>query len=374
MKLVAIISPGLEAEAAKELYELGAAEIQPLPRCVEFQVDLQCFYRIHLRSRLPFRFLREIARFHCNNPESLYTNAQQAFDWIRWLPPSKTFKVDVSGTSFGLTHSHFTALQVKNAIIDLQRSSCGKRSDISVQDPDICIHLHLHNNQAVLSLDSSAHSLHRRGFRPAMGVAPLKENLAAGLLRLTNWDFSMPLVDPLCGSGTFLIEGAALALGLAPGLHQKFLFTNWPDFDTSLWEQEKHLAQVSQLPKQQLPKIIGCEKNSEIANQAKSNIIESGLGLEIKIQNSHFFDLELPNDKGLIVCNPPYGKRSGKEEDLETLYNELGSFCKKKASGWNLWLLNGNPNLSKFLRLKAKRRIPVSNGGIDCRWLHYEIN
>ncbi len=374
MKVIAVLPPGLEEEGAKELKELGGLLIKPLKRSVSFEADMRCLYRINLLARLPFRFLREIATFSCDGPQNLYKGVQEAFDWSRWLHPSKSFRVDISGFSKSLTHSHFTALQVKNALVDLQREFWGERSNIDVHNPDLCIHLHLVNSQAVLSLDTSSDSLHRRGYRAAMGIAPLKENLAAGLIRITNWDCSSPLVDPLCGSATFLIEAASIVCGLSPGLNRRFLFKSWADFDQDLWNEEKNSAFNNQPFFQKPPKIIGCEKNVEIARQAKVNIKQAGLEDFVEIHNSHFLELQLPNENGVLVCNPPYGKRSGSRDDLELLYQELGSFCKKNASGWQMWLLSGNPDLTKHLRLKANQRIPVSNGGIDCRWLNYRIH
>ncbi|KGG13333.1 MULTISPECIES: THUMP domain-containing class I SAM-dependent RNA methyltransferase [Prochlorococcus] len=373
MKVLAVLPPGLETEGANELQALGALDVKPFKGSVFFQADLSCLYRVNLLARLPFRFLREIARFSCRSPKELYWNIQNAFNWNIWLHPSKTFRVDVSGISDLLPHTHFTALQVKNALVDFQRNNWGHRSDIDTEEPDICFHLHLNGHEAVLSLDTAAFSLHRRGYRPAMGLAPLKENLAAGLIRLTGWDFSTPLVDPLCGSGILLIEAVSMAIGIAPGLNRSYLFENWPDFDSDLWDSQKDFAQGKALSRPKISKIIGCEKDFNVANQAKDNIKEAGLEQFIEIHNSDFGDLELPNQKGFLVCNPPYGKRSGSEEDLPSLYQKLGSFCKQNASGWQLWLLSGNPNLSRYLYLKANKRVPISNGGIDCRWLHYSI-
>ena len=374
MKCVAILPGGLEAEGVKELIDLGAYSINSLKRSVSFEADLACFYRIHLLSRLPFRVLRQIAEFPCNGPDSLYFQIQEAFPWDVWISPSQTFRVDVSGSTFGLTHSHFSALQVKNAIIDLQRKVFGKRSSINVNNPDFCVHLHLNQGKGVVSLDSSRESLHRRGYRPAMGLAPLKENLAAGLIHKTQWDGSIPLVDPLCGSGIFLIEAVSIFLGIPSGLNKSFLFEKWLDFDLNLWNEQREIVKNMNLKNYNLPKIIGCEKDLDIANQAKENVSHAGLTSLIDVQNISFQDLELPSKKGILICNPPYGKRIGDEHNLINLYKDFGNFCKKNASGWDLWVLNGNPNLSKFLYMKSTQRIPINNGGIDCRFLKYSIN
>tara|TARA_Y100001968_G_scaffold45599_1_gene35692 strand:- start:67554 stop:68690 length:1137 start_codon:yes stop_codon:yes gene_type:complete len=373
-ELIAVLPQGLEDEGAKELLELGAYSIRKFNRSVSFLANLDCFYRVHLQARLPFRFLRHLAEFECNGPKSLYLGVKKAVDWDIWLPPEKSFRVNTSGRTFGLTHTHFSSLQVKNAIIDLQREKFGKRSDINLIEPHVALHLHLGGGRAYLSLETYSESLHKRGYRPAMGIAPLKENLAAGLIRLSNWPDCLPIADPLCGAGTLLIEAASIAIGLSPGLNRSFLFENWHDFDGNLFLKEKDLAKKNQKFTKKLPTIIGCEQNLEIANQAKENIRLAGLEGIIEIKNSNFLDFQLPIKQGFLVCNPPYGKRLGNEEDLKNLYQKLGDFCKANASGWQFWILNGNPNLSRFLRMKAAKKIPVNNGGIDCRWLQYLIN
>ena len=374
MKLVASISQGLEKEGAQELIELGAKAVKASRRHILLEADLACLYRLHLRSRLSFRFLREIARFPCSGPHELYRSVQSSIDWENWLKPKQSFRVDVTGFGEGLSHTHFTALQVKNAIIDLQRERWGLRSSIDLINPDICFHLHLANNQAVLSVDGSNSSLHKRGYRPAVGVAPIKETLAAGLMRMTGWDGTNNLVDPLCGSGTLLIEAVSSLLGIASGLNRQFLFKNWPDFDNSIWDRELKMSKKLKTFDRKLPKIIGCEVDEIIANAAIANVKKAGLENYIQIINCPFQEFQLPPGLGFLICNPPYGKRIGDEDQLPNLYKQLGEYCKKKASGWDLWLLNGNPKLSKYIGMKANRRFQVNNGSIDCRWLNYKIN
>ena len=373
MKLVASISQGLEKEGAQELRELGAQEVKASNRHILFEADLACLYRLHLRSRLSFRFLREICRFPCTGPHELYRGVQSAIDWGKWLHPKKSFRVDVTGFGKGLSHTYYTALQVKNAIIDLQRERFGLRSSVDLKKPDMCFHLHLANNQGVFSVDGSYESLHKRGYRPAVGLAPIKETLAAGLIRMTGWDGTRNLVDPLCGSGTFLIEAVSILLGIASGLDRKFLFKNWPDFDIAIWNRELKMAKKVQTFRKKLPKVIGCEVDEIIANSARDNVRNAGLENYIEIINCPFQELQLPPGLGLLICNPPYGKRIGDVNQLPNLYQELGKFCKKQAAGWDLWLLNGNPKLSKYLGMRAERRFQVNNGSIDCRWLNYKI-
>ncbi|WP_320677680.1 class I SAM-dependent RNA methyltransferase [Prochlorococcus sp. MIT 1300] len=374
MKVIAVFPQGLEMEGAKELSLHGAQQVKLRRGLVEFQSDMACLYRLHLQARLPFRFLREVARFPCSDPRTLYLGIQRALDWHSWLPPSLSFRVDVSGSTSRLNHSHFSALQVKNALVDFQRQCWGKRSDVNLGDPDLCFHLHLNNGAAILSLDGVSGSLHRRGYRAAMGVAPIKENLAAGLIGMTSWESSLPLVDPLCGSGTFLIEAASLALQILPSKNRTFLLKNWADFDSRLWEKELQLAAPPENKKINMPLIIGCEADEEIARQANANVCAAGLQKVIHIKIGDFEDLRMPDKKGVIVCNPPYGKRIGRDTDLSHLYIKLGQFLKTKASGWDFWMLSGNPSLSAFLKMKCNSRIPINNGGIDCRWLHYAIH
>jgi len=374
MKIVASISQGLEKEGAKELIELGAKSVKASRRHISFEADMACLYRIHLRARLSFRFLREIVKFPCHGPNELYDGVQRLIDWENWLQPRQSFRVDVTGFGEGLSHTHFTALQVKNAIVDLQRERWGLRSSIDLNNPDMCFHLHLSNYQAVLSVDGSNSSLHKRGYRPAVGIAPIKETLAAGLMRMTEWDGTNNLVDPLCGSGTFLIEAVSMLLGIASGMDRQFLFKNWPDFDISFWNKELKMAKKIKPLNKKLPKIIGCEVDEMIAHSASENVRKAGLKDYIEIINCPFQELQLPPGLGLLVCNPPYGKRIGDENQLPNLYKQLGEYCKKQASGWDLWLLNGNPKLSKYIGMKANRRFQVNNGSIDCRWLNYKIN
>ena len=380
---LAVLPPELEEAGAAELAELGALEVQPLRRAVRCRTDLATYYRLHLRARLPFRLLRQLAVFPCLNRDDLYAGVQRGADWDRWLPPELSFRVDASGSIPGLSHSHYNALQVKNALVDGQRRRWGARSSVDLDDPDLSLHLHLspgrpgQTPQATLSLDGSGDSLHRRGYRAAMGLAPLKENLAAGLIRLTGWDGSVPLADPLCGSGTLLIEAACIALGRQPGLDRRFALERWPDFDGRIWGREVEAASALELDHlangQPLAPIVGQELDPAVLEQAQANAEAAGVARWLELRGGDCRSFQPPPGPGVLVCNPPYGDRIGEREQLEQLYADLGAMLKERCSGWDLWLLSGNAELTGALRMKASRRIPVSNGGIDCRWLHYAI-
>ncbi len=373
MNLIASSPEGLEKYLAREIFDLGGFNVKPHKRSVSFECDYATLYRIHFFSRVAFRFYRKVSDFVCHDRKTLYEGVRGSFDWLQWLPFDKTFNVQVTGKNSFLSHSHFTALEVKNAIIDLQRYTWNKRSNISLDNPDLIIHLHLNNDLAVISLQTSIESLHKRGYRPASGNAPLKENLASGLLKMTEWDGRKPLLDLMCGSGTFLIEAINQVLEVPLKIKEFYLFENWLDFEKDLYLYEKKKAQEKNIRFDSLSKVIGYEINREVFDQAKENVSLAGLSQYIDLKNDDFKNLKLNLSEGLILCNPPYGKRIGDEEKLIELYKEIGEFLKKNFSGWEFWLLSGNPKLTRYLKMKSSIKIPVSNGGIECRWIKYLI-
>ncbi len=373
MNVVASSPEGLEKSLAEEISNLGGFNINTYKRFINFECDFETFYRVHFYSRLAFRFYREIASFNCYDKQSLYAGVRDSFDWLNWLHFDNTFNVQVTGRTSSLSHTHFTALEVKNSITDLQQAVWNKRSNISLANPDFIIHLHLNNNKAILSLQSSVESLHKRGYRPAIGNAPLKENLASGLINMTQWNGKVPLLDFMCGSGTFLIEAVNQYLGVPINIDQVYLFENWLDFRKDIYLNEKNKAKNKIINYEKLPTIIGCEINKKVFEQANINISLAGLENYIELINSDFLALQLSCTPGIIICNPPYGKKLGDENELIYLYEQMGIFLKNNFSGWEFWLLSGNPKLTKYLKMKSSLKIPVSNGGIDCRWIKYLI-
>ena len=373
MNVVASSPEGLEKSLAEEISNLGGFNINTYKRFINFECDFETFYRVHFYSRLAFRFYREIASFNCYDKQSLYAGVRDSFDWLNWLHFDKTFNVQVTGRTSSLSHTHFTALEVKNSITDLQQAVWNKRSNISLDNPDFIIHLHLNNNKAILSLQSSVESLHKRGYRPAIGNAPLKENLASGLINMTQWNGKVPLIDFMCGSGTFLIEAVNQFLRVPINIDQVYLFENWLDFRKDIYLNEKNKAKNKIINYEKLPTIIGCEINKKVFEQANVNISLAGLENYIELINNDFLALQLSCTPGIIICNPPYGKKLGDENELIYLYEQMGIFLKNNFSGWEFWLLSGNPKLTKYLKMKSSLKIPVSNGGIDCRWIKYLI-
>ena len=368
----ATVARGLEETAAEELAELGAKNIRPDFTGVHFQGDKALLYRVNLWSRIIFRVLVPIAEVKSYNAQQLYRSVKK-LDWTQYLQPDMSIAVNCTGKNNNLNHTHFTALQIKNALVDWQRDKYGERSDVDVENPDLLINAHIHKNQCILSLDSSGSSLHRRGYRPAMGIAPLKETLAAALITMSEWTPDLPFLDPLCGSGTLVIEAALKALNIAPGLYrQRFGFQTWLDFDESLWEEIRTEAEASKLSELSVP-IMGSDRDLDIIEQAQDNALNCGLAAQIDFYQQELSEIEAPADKGIIICNPPYGQRIGNTEELGALYKLLGDIFKQRFTGWTAYVITGNKELSKKIGLRTSRRLPVYNGSLPCTLLKYEL-
>jgi len=371
----ATVARGLEPIAAQELERLGASDVRPDFTGVHFVGDRSLLYRVNLWARTIFRVLVTLREFHCPDAERLYQEVQK-IPWQQYLQPHNTLAVNATGGNQKLNHTHFTALQVKNAIVDQQRRQFGQRSSVDTQNPDLLINAHIHQNRCILSLDSSGSSLHKRGYRPAMGLAPLKETLAAALLDMAEWEPSLPFLDPLCGSGTLPLEASLKALNIAPGLFRRqFAFEKWSDFDEPLWQQLLEEAENSELSELKAP-IIGCDRDLDILNQARINAEQCGVADKLTFTQKDLSVLSLldaPADHGVIICNPPYGERIGDVKELGDLYKLLGDVFKQSFKGWTAFVLTGNKELAKRVGLKASRRIPVYNGSIPCTLLKYEL-
>lgn len=372
MQGFATVARGLEALAAKELESLEIKGVEPGFCGVGFRGSLADLYRINLWARLPFRVLVEVGSFPCEDANDLYTGVQQ-IDWQPYLTPEQTLTVRATGKTRQLNHTHFNALQVKNAIVDQQRDRFGERSSVDTQSPDVGVNVHIDREKTVVSLDSSGSSLHRRGYRPAVGAAPLKESLAAALIQLSDWQPDLPFLDPLCGSGTLPIEAGLQALNIAPGLfRERFGFETWPSFDAALWQQLKQAAEAAE--KTDLPApIFGSDLDGNILTQARRNASLSGLEGLITFTQQDLAEVTAPADQGIIICNPPYGERLGDDRELRRLYKLLGDVLKQQFKGWTAYVLSGNKALSKYIGLKSAKRFPVYNGSLPCQLMKYEL-
>ncbi|MGL5064066.1 MAG: THUMP domain-containing class I SAM-dependent RNA methyltransferase [Microcoleus sp.] len=368
----ATVARGLETIAAKELEQLGAQDVEPDFTGVYFAGDRTLLYRVNLWSRTIFRVLVPIAKFRCSNADMLYREVRK-ISWDEFLDPDNTLAVNCTGGNEKLNHTHYTALQVKNAIADQQRDLFNKRSSVDVNNPDLLINIHIDRDKGILSLDSSGGSLHRRGYRPAVGAAPLKETLAAALLDMAEWTPDLPFLDPMCGSGTLPLEASLKALNIAPGLfREKFGFMTWRNFDEPLWDKLWQEAENSELS--ELKQIIsGCDRDFDMISQARTNAQQAGIASKIQFAQTELSKLEAPADRGILICNPPYGERLGDAQELGDLYKLLGDVFKQRFKGWNAFILTGNKELGKRVGLRTSKRIPVFNGSIPCTLLKYEL-
>ncbi|MEM9136977.1 MAG: THUMP domain-containing protein [Cyanobacteria bacterium P01_F01_bin.42] len=368
----ATVARGLEELAAQELQELGAKKVQPGFCGVSFKGDRALLYRTNLWARLPFRILRRLQHVSCRTAEELY-NGIQTIDWSDYLNPDYSLAVTATGKNNRLNHSHFTALQVKNAIVDQQRQRFSARSFVDAKHPDVRINVHINRDRCVVSLDSSGNSLHRRGYRSAMGAAPLKESLASALIRLSDWQPDQTFFDPLCGSGTLPLEASLQALNLAPGLmRDRFGFQTWMDFDFDLWQGLLSEAQAQQ--KTTVPGLIlGSDNNPDVIEQAQFNAQQCGVQTWVNFETRELSTIEPPTDSGVIFCNPPYGERLSSSQELGEFYRQLGTTFKERFKGWVAYVLSGNKKLSQTIGLRSSDRFAVYNGSLPCQLLRYEL-
>jgi putative N6-adenine-specific DNA methylase len=368
----ATVARGLEALAAEELEQLGASSIEAGFCGVAFEADRALLYRANLWARLPFRILVKLQDFACQDSDDLYRGVQ-AIDWAEYLTPDQTLAVTATGKHDQLNHSHFTALQVKNAIVDQQQQVFGDRSDVETQAPDVRVNVHVDRDQCTVSLDSSGDSLHRRGYRPAVGAAPLKESLAAALIQLSGWQPEQMFYDPLCGSGTLPLEASLKALNIAPGLfRERFGFETWLDSDSALLERLISEAEASQRDVLPAP-IWGSDRSEELIQQATSNAQSCGVLNHVWFSQMELLDVTAPADSGVLFCNPPYGERLGRDSDLGAFYKLLGTVLKQRFKGWTAFVLSGNKELAQSIGLKSSQRIAIYNGTLPCQLMKYEL-
>jgi putative N6-adenine-specific DNA methylase len=368
----ATVARGLEALAAQELTELEAIDATPGFCGVAFSGDQELLYRVNLWARIPFRILVKLAEFPCLDPTDLFEGLQ-SIDWQQHITPDLSMAVTATGKNDQLNHSHFTAVQVKRAITEQQKAKLGDRSDVDTENPAVRINVHIEEDSCTVSLDSSGNSLHRRGYRPAVGAAPLKESLAAALVKMSGWQPELTFLDPLCGSGTLPIEATMQALNIAPGIfREKFGFETWPSFNQELFDRLFKAAETGEKSALIAP-IIGSDHNSGVIQQAQSNAVKCGIDQHLQFLHRELADLEAPADCGVLMCNPPYGERLGRDSDLGAFYGLLGDVLKHRFKGWTAFVLSGNKELAKSIGLKSAQRMPVFNGTLPCQLMKYEM-
>lgn len=367
----AAVPRGAEDIAAHELKMLGIAGAIAGKGGVAFVADRSGLYRANLWLRTASRLLVQLAVFPCSNPDELYAGVH-VIAWQDLITPAMTLAVDCSLRDSALTHSGFVALKTKDAVVDRIREACGSRPSVDTSSPDVRINVHLHKNVCTVSLDSSGEPLDRRGYRLERNEAPLRETLAAAVVALTGWDGSVPLVDPMCGSGTIPVEAALQVARIPPGLKRSFGFQHWLDFDSSLWDRLVREAEdgIQRVP---VGLITGYDKDSRALALAARNSAGAGLEGQIHYFHADLMEFKPEGNKGVVIINPPYGIRMGEEDDLRELYCQIGDIMKKRCKGWTGYVLTGNLELAKYIGLKASRRFVLFNGPIECRLLKYEL-
>lgn len=368
----ATTAKGVEEVLAAELVRLGATEVAADSGGVRFGGGMEAAYLANLWLRTASRVLMPLGEFPCEGPDELYRGVH-ALEWQRYLTPAMTLAVDCNLRDSALTHSGFVALKTKDAIVDRLRDHYGSRPSVDTKDPDLRVNVRLFRNRCTVSLDSSGVPLDRRGYRLDRHEAPLKENLAAALVELSGWDGTIPLIDPMCGTGTIVVEAAMKALRIPPGLSRRqFGFQRWHGFDGGLWERIVARARQGVLAELPAP-VQGSDISHSAVNMAAQNASRAGVLDRILLSRGALAELEPPPGPGVIVINPPYGKRLGEEEALRPLYKEIGDVLKKRCKGYTAYLFTGNLELAKSVGLKATRRMVLYNGPIECRLLKYEM-
>jgi 23S rRNA (guanine2445-N2)-methyltransferase len=370
-KFFATCPRGLELALADELRQLKAEKIHAVGGGVQFDGDFFLCYRANLESRIASRVLWQVATDDYRNEEDIYRTAF-ALPWTDWFEPARTIRVDVSATKSPLTSVNFVTLKIKDAVCDKIRRLSGRRPSVNTREPDIPIQGHLTDHDFTLYLDTTGEPLFKRGMRMVTGEAPLRENLAAGILRLAGWVPGIPLLDPMCGSGTILLEAAHMAIDIAPGLGRHFAFEKFKHFDGRRWRELRQRSVSRQKPKMSQA-IYGSDLSSDVLNAARANLMAAGLEKIVSLKQANVLEIFAPAQEGIIVTNPPYGVRLGEQQALAEFYPKLGDVLKKRFSGWRAYLLSADMRLPKLIRLAASKRTPLFNGALECRLFEYKM-
>ena len=362
---------GLENALAEELRALGADNIETTGGGVTFFGPMTLCYAANLHSRLATRILLRVSAGKYQNEEDVYQGALAVF-WHKWFDVSRTIAVKVVAQDSPLKSLNFITLRIKDGVCDRFREESGQRPSVQTLHPDIRIRAFLTRDRYTLYLDTSGESLYKRGLRKQSGAAPINENLAAGILRLSGWKPGEALYDPMCGSGTFLMEAAQMALNIAPGLGRDFAFERMLRMDARAWARMKSDAQAACQPVRPLP-IYGSDVMGRSLRDADSNLKAAGLREAVTLSKADILEIEPPAKSGVVVMNPPYGVRLGEEEELAALYPKLGDVLKNRFANWRACIISADANLPRLIRLSASKKTPLFNGALECRLYEYKL-
>jgi putative N6-adenine-specific DNA methylase len=362
---------GLSGALAEELGELGATAIEAADAGVAFSGPFDLIYIANLHSRVASRILWRVARFPYKSEDDVY-NGAAAVRWSTYFNADRTFKIDTNAHRSPVKSLDFITLRVKDAVADQFRAAAGRRPSVESRDPDVRIHVFLDDRMCTLYVDTSGDSLFKRGKRDHVGEAPLKKNLAAGILRLAKWRPGVALLDPMCGAGTFLSEAAEISLGRAAGRSRSFGFEKLARFNESTWERLVANARKSEKAVEPLP-IYGSDLYGRSLGHAVLNLREAGLEDAVRLKQVNLLELSAPEPLGTIVTNPPYGVRLGEKEELADFYPKLGDALKQRFAGWTAYIFSGDPDIAKLIRLQASRKTVLYNGALECRLYEYRM-
>ena len=362
---------GLEALLASELDGLGARKIQAASGGVEFEGDIGVCYRVNLESRLATRVLARLARSPYRSERDVYEAALEV-SWPAWFSEKLSIRVDVKAIRSPLKSLEFATLTVKDAVCDRFRADRGRRPDVDTRSPQVRIQAFLDRETVAFLIDTSGEALNRRGYRKDAGEAPLKENLAAGIVRLSGWAPEEPLLDPMCGSGTIVIEAAMMALAIPAGHARTFGFERLSGFDRARWKAVREAALDARKPARRLP-IFARDRYGEELKKARANLQAAGLADCVELKQADVLETGPPAAAGVLIANPPYGARLGEDAALAAFYPKLGDTLKKYYAGWRCHILSADTRLPKLIRLNASRRTPLYNGPLQCRLYEYRM-
>ncbi|MEI7830839.1 MAG: THUMP domain-containing protein [Prolixibacteraceae bacterium] len=367
-KLVVKTFAGLEPVLAAELRTLGAESVSIERRAVSFIGDKSMLYKANFLLRTALKVLKPIAQFRVNTKEDLYTHAKN-IPWFEYLTLGMSFSIDSTVQSELFVNSMYTSLKVKDAIADTFREKFGKRPSVNQEDPDIRFHVYLMGDYCEIALDSSGESLHKRGYRVIQGEAPINEVLAAGMILLSGWTGDTDFLDPMCGSGTILIEAAMIAKGIPAGIYRKsFGFEKWLDFDEQLFSAIYN----ADYEKETAVKFFGSDISTQSCANARANIKNAGLSKAIEVEAIDFLELSPPSENGIIVTNPPYGERL-QTRSIAVLYKSIGDILKQKYAGYTAWVISSSEEGFKSIGLKPSKKIELFNGALPCSFRNFEL-
>lgn len=362
---------GLEGVLAEELRRIGAARVGPVEGGVAFSGEMALCYAANLESRIASRVLWRVGHAPYRSDKDVYV-AARALPWTQWFDVGRSIRVNLSAIRSPLKSLDFATLRVKDAVCDVFREACGRRPDVDTARPAVRVHAFLTRDEVSFYLDTSGEPLFKRGWRAAAGEAPLRENLAAGIVRLSGWQPGTALLDPMCGSGTLLVEAAMIALDIAPGLGRAFGFEKLRNFDSVAWQAIRERAGERRKPVC-TPGIHGSDKFGAALDLARRNLEAAGLAAAVTLKQVDVLESSPPAERGTLIMNPPYGERLGDREALASFYPRLGDALKQRYAGWTAYILSSDLRVPNLIGLKATRRTPLYNGALECRLFEFKL-